>query len=153
MLDVERIRSIVLLRNLNESMLKKVAERAVLVSVKPGEYLFKEGDYAEHLFSVLEGKVALEVQQNSSSAIRIMDILPTRSFGISSLVDTEDKLCISHAKAIKDSKLVKWKAADLEKLFHEDYHLGFLFIKRVGCVLKNRLQAKNAQMASILETA
>lgn len=150
MLDVERIRSIVILRNLNETMLKKVADKAVLVEANSGDYLFKEGDYAEYLFSVLEGKVALEVEQSSSSAIRIMDIIPTKSFGISSLVDTEDKLCISHAKAIQDCRLVKWRAADLEKLFHMDYQLGFMFIKRVGCVLKNRLQTKNAQMASVL---
>lgn len=148
MLDVERIRSVVLLRNLDEGMLKKVAEKAVMVDVNSGDYLFREGDYAEYLFSVLEGKVALEVAQNSSSAIRIMDIIPGKSFGISSLVDTEDKLCISHAKALTDCRLARWKAADLEKLFHLDYRLGFLFVKRVGCVLKNRLQTKNAQMAS-----
>ena len=148
MLDADQLRSIVLLRNLSDTMLKKVADKAKIVNVKAGEYLFKEGDFAESLYSVLEGKVSLEVDQHSSSAIRIKDIIPTRSFGISCLVDTEEKRCISHAKAIVDSKLIQWSAADLEKLFHQDYQLGFLFIKRVGRVLKDRLRIKNAQIAA-----
>ncbi len=148
MLEVEQLRSILLLQNLSETMLKKVAEKAIVLNVKSSQYLFKEGDFAEYLFSVVEGKVALEVDQNSSSPIRIQDIIPSRSFGISSLVDTEEKRCITHAKAVVDSKLIKWKASDLEKLFHHDYHMGFLLIKKVGRVLKNRLRIKNAQIAS-----
>ncbi len=148
MLDAEQLRSIVLLRNLSDAMLKQVAGKAKIMNVKAGQYLFKEGDFAEDLFSVMEGKVALEVDQHSSTAIRIKDIVPTRSFGISSLVDTEEKRCITHAKAVVDSKLITWKAADLEKLFHQDYQLGFLFIKRVGRVLKDRLRIKNAQVAA-----
>lgn len=148
MLNIEELRSIVLLRNLSDDMLKKVAEKAKIINVKTGEYLFKEGEYAECLYSVLEGKVGLEVEQNSSNSVRIKDIVPSRSFGISSLVDTTEKKTISHAKAVQDSKLVMWKAADLEKLFHQDYQLGFLFIKRVGRVLKDRLQIKNAQVAA-----
>lgn len=147
MADAATLKQIVILTHLNDEMIEKVAKLATVTDVKSGEYLFKEGDFAENLYSVIEGKVALEVEKDTSTSVRIKDIVPTRSFGISSLVDTDEKKCISHAKAVMDSKIVFWKATDLEKLFYEDFKLGFIFMQRITTILKDRLQIKNAQMA------
>jgi CRP-like cAMP-binding protein len=146
MMNPEEIKSVMLLSHLNEKMLEKVAVLASVVMVKKGEYVFKEGDYAENLYSVLVGKIALEVEKNSKTPVRIKDIIQFRTFGISSLVDSDEKKCISHAKAITDSKLICWKAAELEKLFYQDNELGFVFMKRIATILKDRLQIKNAQL-------
>jgi CRP-like cAMP-binding protein len=148
MVNPEEIKSIVLLTHLNQQMLKMVAELATVITVKANEYIFKEGDYAENLYAVLEGKVGLEVDKNTKTPVRVKDIIENRVFGISALVDSDDKLSISHARAITDSKLVCWKAADLEKLFHHEAELGFIFMKRITTALKDRLQIKNAQLAS-----
>ena len=148
MVNPEEIKSVHLLTHLNEQMLQQVAELATITTVKANEYIFKEGDYAENLYAVLEGKVALEVEKGNSSPVRVKDIVKERVFGISALVDTDDKLHMSHARAVTDSKVVCWRAADLEKLFHHEAELGFIFMKRITTVLKDRLQIKNAQLAS-----
>ena len=148
MVNAEEIKDIVLLTHLNDEMLRKVAELATIVEVKAQAYVFKEGDYAENLYSVLEGKVALEVENAVNKTVRIKDIERYKTFGISSLVDTDEKRCISHARAMTDTRLVCWKAADLDKLFHHDYDLGLIFMKRITTVLKDRLQIKVAQLAS-----
>jgi CRP-like cAMP-binding protein len=148
MVNTEEIKSIVLLTHLKAEMLEKVAELASVTSVKSQEFVFKEGDYAENLYAVLEGKVALEVEKEDKAPVRLKDIVQNRTFGISSLVDWGEKTCISHARAIADSKLVFWRAADLDKLFHHESELGFIFMKRITTILKDRLQIKNAQLAS-----
>lgn len=147
MVNSLELKSIVLLTQLTPEMLEKVAILGTTVTVKKNEYVFREGDYAEYLYSVLDGKVALEVSRNGKPAVRVKDIVPDRTFGISSLVDSDEKRCISHAKAIMDSKLVFWRAADLDKLFHQDNQLGFIIMKRITTILKDRLQIKNAQLA------
>ncbi len=147
MVNSEELKSIVILTHLTGEMIPKVAELATVMTVKKGEYIFKEGDFAENLYSVLEGKVALEVEKDSNGPVRIKDIWPNRTFGISALVDMDEKKCISHAKAVEDTKIVRWTATDLEKLFYEDFKLGFIFMQRVTTILKDRLQIKNAQMA------
>lgn len=147
MVNAEELKSILILTHLNDEMIKKVSDLATLITIKQGEYVFKEGDFAENLYSVLEGKVALEVDNDAGAPIRIKDIGPNRTFGISALVDTDEKKCISHAKAVLDSKIACWTASDLEKLFHRDYQLGFVFMQRITTILKDRLQIKNAQLA------
>lgn len=148
MLDFEQLRSIGILSELNDNMLKKMGDKARVINVTSGEIIFREGDIAEKLYSVLEGRISLEISQHSNANFKIKDIFPTRSFGISTLVDTEVKHCVSDARAIKDSKLLVWKLKDLEALFEEDHKLGYLIIKKVSRVLKDRLMHTYTQAAS-----
>lgn len=150
MIDVQRLESVILLSGFNATMLKKLADRAKLLEVKENQYIFREGDTADSLFVVVEGKVSLEVSHTKNQTSKTKDILPGRSFGISSLVDTENRRCISDARAMVNTLLIKWDADELEKLFHEDHQLGFYFMKRFGRVLKDRLQIKDAQLAATL---
>ncbi|MBU2644390.1 cyclic nucleotide-binding domain-containing protein [bacterium] len=144
----EEIKSVVLLSHLSEEMRKKLAELATIITVKSGEVIFKQGDYAENLYAVLSGKVSLEMEKAGSKPLRIKDIAENYVFGISAMVESGEKTCISHARAVTDVKLVFWKAADLDKLFYYHPDLGFSFMKRITTVLKDRLQIKNAQLAS-----
>jgi CRP/FNR family transcriptional regulator, cyclic AMP receptor protein len=148
MFDLGRLKSIGILSELNERMLKKVGGIAKILYVKAGQYIFNDGDIAERLYSVLEGKVVLEISQSSRFDFEIQDIVPTGSFGISSLVDSEVKQCVSHAKAVEDSKLLVWKASDLEILFQKDHKLGYLMIKKTSTVLRDRLQNANTLAAA-----
>lgn len=148
MFDPELMRSAAVLSSLNDEMIKKVAGKSKLSSVKAGTYLFREDDPAVHFYVVVEGKVALEISKTSSMVIRLKEIYPSKAFGVSSLIDSCERKCITDAVATEDSKVLVWKAADLEKLFFEDYRLGFLFLRKVAIALEDRLRAKNFQMAT-----
>jgi CRP-like cAMP-binding protein len=148
MVNPEEIKAVVLLSHLNEEMREKVADLATITSIKSQEYIFREGDYAEYLYAVLSGTISLEKEKSGSKPVRVKDIAENYIFGISAMVESGEKTCISHAKANTDAKLVFWKTADLEKLFHYNPDLGFAFMKRITAVLKDRLQTKNAQLAS-----
>lgn len=149
MVKLEYLQTMVLLGQLNEVMLKKLADIAVARNIKAEQLIFHEGDEATEFFAVIEGKVTLEMEKNPGDLVRIMDIVPGRTFGISSLVDDQRKRCMTGARALMESKLVVWKVSDLEVLFKEEPQLGFLFMKGVARVLKGRLQIKNAQMAQV----
>ncbi|MBU2511585.1 cyclic nucleotide-binding domain-containing protein [bacterium] len=147
MARVEEIKSVLLLTHLEKEMVEKVAAIATITTVKNGEYIFRENDKAEYLYSLLEGKVALEIEKNTSTSVRVKDIVPNRTFGISALEDAEEKKSMSHARALTDCKLVCWEASKLERLFAQDPKLGLRFMKRISIILKNRLQVAYAQMA------
>lgn len=149
MISVEHLQSIVLLSGLNREMMQKLAEKAKIVNIRANRYLFKEGDSADTLYSVLEGKVALGVANTSHIMVKVRDILPGKSFGISSLVETSPRICITDAKTVMDTKLVKWDAGDLEILFQLDPQLGFRFMKRLSRVLKDRLSDKDSHFAAV----
>jgi len=149
MLEIEDLKSIIMLSDLNDSMLEKMFKLTKKTNYSSGEYIFKEGDYAESLYSVIEGKVGLELQKNTSTLVMINTITRGYSLGFSALVDTEQKKYASHAKALTDTKLLKWNGEDLRKLFHKDYEMGYLLMKRISKIAKKRLQVRNAQFLEI----
>jgi CRP-like cAMP-binding protein len=149
MLRIEDLKSIIMLSDLNDTMFEKMLKVTKKTNYSSGEYIFREGDYAEHLYSVIEGKVGLELQKNTNTLIMINTITKGYSFGFSALVDTEQKKYASHAKALTDTKLLKWSGENLQKLFYEDYEMGYLFIKRIAKIAKRRLQVRNIQFLEI----
>jgi CRP/FNR family cyclic AMP-dependent transcriptional regulator len=149
MLEMEDLKSIIMLSDLNDAMLKQILKTTKKTEYSSGEYIFKEGDYAEYLYAVLNGKVALELQKNSGTLVMMNTITRGYAFGFSALVDTEQKKYISNAKALTDVNLLKWSVEDLRKLFHKDYEIGYLLIKRIAKIAKKRLQLRNAQFLEI----
>ena len=149
MLRIEDLKSIIMLSDLNDTMFEKILKVTKKTNYSSGEYIFREGDYAEHLYSVIEGKVGLELQKNTNTLIMIDTITQGYSFGFSALVDTEQKKYASHAKALTDTKLLKWSGENLQKLFYEDYEMGYLFMKKIAKIAKRRLQDRNVQLLEI----
>ena len=141
------LQSIKILSDLKESTLKKIEAIARIETYKKGHCIFKENDYADKLYSLIEGKISLEVSINSTAQCRIKDVFPTESFGISSIVDTGTHTYIASAIAVQDCKVFSWQGDQLEKLFYEDKELGFLFMRNAAKILKKRLYYTRAQLA------
>ena len=112
-----------------------------------GDRIFHEGESANKLYSLLKGRVALDVEKSPGANINVKHIVPGSSFGISSLVDDQDKKCMTGAVALQDSTMVVWDVADLNRIFDEEPVIGFLFMKGATRVLKGRLQSKNTELA------
>lgn len=126
MVEIEELKSVLLLTYLKDAMLKKVAEIAQTRAYQSGDYIFREGDDTDSLYAICEGKVGLEIEKNSSTRV-LVDTLPKgRTFGFSALVDTEEKKYTLSAKAMAETKVFIWKAEDLETLFHQNQNSGYL---------------------------
>ena len=149
MFKQDDLKSIIMLSELNEAMLKKIYKVTIKTNYSSGEYIFREGEYAEYLYSVFEGKVGLELERNAGGAILIDTITRGYAFGFSSLVDMEQKKYASHAIALTDITLFKWSYPDLERLFYEDYEMGFLLMRKIAKIAKKRLQIRNVQFLDI----
>jgi CRP-like cAMP-binding protein len=164
MVHPDDLKTVVMLRYLNDSMLKKMVEITSMTEHRSGEYIFKEGDHAAHLYSIIDGKVGLELEKNSSARFLIDTITQGLTFGFSALVDTitqgltfgfsalvdtKVKKYTTNAKALTDTKLFTWKGTDLQMLFQQDYEMGFLFMKRIAKIAKKRLQIRNVQFLDI----
>lgn len=147
------LQTIKVFADLKDPLLKKIEAITNLETFQHGDLLFKENQYADYLYAVVDGKVALELTINSSRRCRIKDIFPGEAFGISSIVDTGMRTYIADAIAVENSKVFRWNGSQLEKLFYEDYELGFIFMRNVGKILKNRLQYSRAQLAADLNAA
>ncbi len=149
MKEIEELSAIVILSQLTEPMLKKIEKITRVSTVKAGDFIFEEGEYAKHFYAIIEGKIVLQIEKNSNTQIQLTTLYRGNSFGISSLVDTDKRTFMTSAKAIVDTSVFKWAAADLEELFYQDYEMGFMFMKRVAKIIKTRLEASRAQILDI----
>jgi len=149
MFSIDDLKSINMLSYLNDSMLENLATITSINEYRAGDYIFNEGDDAKSLYAVIDGKVGLEIEKNSSTRILIDNITKGMMLGFSALVDTEEKSYTTSAKALTDTKLFIWETEDLETLFSQDYEMGFLFMKRIAKIVKTRLQIRNIQFLDI----
>ena len=149
MFELSDLKSIVLLNHLNDLMLEKLSKITLMQEYEAGRYIFKEGEYAEFLYAVFDGKVGLEVEKSANQPIQVSSVVRGYTFGFSALVDTDEKKYTTSAKALTNAKVFLWKGSDLEKLFYQDYEMGFLFMKRIAKLIKTRLQIRNVQSLNI----
>lgn len=149
MIEVNDLKTVLLLSYLDDSMSQKIAEITLITKIEAGNYFFREGDDAKHLYSIIDGKVGLEIEKNSSTRILVDTINKGHTFGFSAVVETEERKYTSSAKAMEGTKVFFWKAADLEKLFDQDYRLGLVFMRRIAKIIKTRLQIRNVQFLDI----
>ena len=140
------LRSVLMLTGLSDETLEKIDKITTVLSYDKGKYIFKERDRAEYLYAVIEGRVCLEITINSDCPFIVKCIYPGKVFGISSVVDTDKRATICHAKAVEDTKVFCWKGADLEAIFEQDYRQGYIFMRSVGKILKNRLEVQRVQL-------
>ena len=146
MINLHDLRAVTMMANLSDGMLRKIQKITVTKSYQQGQFIFREGDYAEFLYAVRTGKVGLEMVANNAIPFRVLDIYPGKLFGISAIINTDQRTVISNAKVLKDTTVFCWRGGDLEKLFFEDYHLGFLFMRSIGKILKMRSTALRGQL-------
>ena len=149
MIDLNELKSIKQLSYFNDSMLENLVKITDIIEYKAGDYIFKESDDAKSLYAVIDGKVGLEIEKNSSTRILIDTIIQGMMLGFSALVDTEEKSYTTSARVLTDTKLFAWRVEDLEMLFSQDYEMGFLFMKRIAKIVKTRLQIRNVQFLDI----
>jgi CRP-like cAMP-binding protein len=149
MFDLSDLKGIILLSHLTDPMLKKIQTITNVRDYVAGEYVYKAGEYAEHLFAVVDGRVGLELEKTASNLVRITEITRGMTFGLPSLVDMERKRYLIYAKVLVNTKVFAWRGADLEKLFFEDFEMGFYFMRRIAKILNTRLETTYAQIAEI----
>jgi len=149
MIDISNLRAIIMLSYLTDPMLKKLEEITLIKKYGEKEFIFQEGEYAEHLFAVIEGRVSLELAKNPSRHIAILEVTKGMAFGMASLVDTENRKYIGYAKAQVPTRVFAWKGADLDKLFVQDYEMGFLIMKRAANILNRRMEISYAQFVDM----
>ncbi len=149
MYDINDLKTISMLSHLTDPMLKKISEITTTRKYDAGQYVFKEGDYADFIYSVIEGMVGLEVAKSSTTRVTVSSSTRGMTFGTTALVELENKKYLGYARAIKDTKVFCWRGSDMEKLFYDDYELGFLVMRKLAKILNSRMQSVTSQFADI----
>ncbi len=141
-----------LFEGFGEDKLSQIARISREESYEAGEVIFKEGDPAEKLCVVVEGKVALEMKVQLGATPRrqatIEVVEPGQPCGWSAVIGSHP--FTMSGRCIEPSKVISIDGASLRRLLEDDPRLGFELLKRVIEVVSSRLGHTRKTLANIL---
>ncbi len=156
MIAREMLRDLEPFKEMNESQLKKLQEHCRELSFDKGEKLFSEGDDAEHLWVVRDGRVDLRFEmpdERGTSRDRTVDSVEVREntpeakvLGWSCFVPPY-KMRLSAYSTSEGCRIVRVPKSDLQQLFKEDFHMGYLFMSYMIKVVGYRFHQFQDQVA------
>jgi CRP/FNR family cyclic AMP-dependent transcriptional regulator len=135
------------LRGLDPGYLTLLVGCATNVRFGAGEYLFREGDAADHFFLVRDGRVAIEIAGAPRGSIVVETVDPGDVVGFSWLF--EPYRYQFDARAVEPTRAIALDGVCLRGKCEEDPSLGYDLTKRFARVFVGRLRATRVQLLDV----
>ena len=137
---LEFIRKIPIFSDLSGIHLKKILTVCSKISLKKNGILCKKGNEAQSMFILLQGKLAIKVDDKSVVAT----IDPISSIGEMGVFTEEPRTAT--VEAMENSALLCLRKADIDKLINSDFSFGVTLMRKVIKVLSERIKEDNIKM-------
>lgn len=135
-------------RDLKIQHLDKIAQISELRRFKAGEVIFREGEFGDRVYVVLDGRVALDLMVPPRGKIRFYTAEKWELFGWSSVTPTVHQRTAG-AAAVIDTLVASVEAGKLRELCDADHDLGYLVMRRLANIVASRLQISRLQLLDI----
>lgn len=136
-------------RNLADKNLQKIASLCQVENFEMGDLVFKQGDYGEHLYIIVDGHIHLErvMSIGNRKGHMLIDTLGKgRTLGCWSALLGDPHVLMSNAVCDKPSLVLKIKGTDLRQLMEGSIEFGFDILERLCFLLRDRIQAAYGAM-------
>jgi CRP/FNR family transcriptional regulator, cyclic AMP receptor protein len=134
--------------DLNENMISLLTPLFEVFSCQPGSIIFQQGDQAEYLYLVLDGKVDMSFKPYDGNPMTISHIDKGGLFGWSAVVGSNTYT--STALAIEDVKAFRIHGSDLREFCREHPEAGKDILERLADGVSSRWKDAHKQVQSIL---
>jgi CRP-like cAMP-binding protein len=148
-LKVVQLRECELFRLYSLRDLEVVAGMVEIRSIRAGERIFVEGDTADWLAFVIEGKFSITKQGTHQQPITVSREYRSRILGEMAVIDGEPRsaTCTSASGA----RLAILRASDFDKLGEDHPRIGFRLLRDVAKILSTRLRATTGRLVDSLD--
>jgi len=139
-------------KKLGKSDISKIANLCQVNTYESGEYVFRQGDYGEHLYVIVQGYVHLErsVDLGARKGSVVIEALGKgRVLGCWSTLLDIPHILLSSATCQKPTTIIAIKGADLRQMMIGNTELGFNIMERLCFLLRDRIQAAYGAMEKI----
>jgi CRP-like cAMP-binding protein len=136
MIMADRLRAQDVFEFLSPKQLDTIAEHSMKVKCSAGDTVYTMGENAEHLYTVLDGQVALRLPGRDGVSITIDQLTQGATFG--SCVSFHGGNYALTAQCTEDTVLLKTRASVLKSLMDEDLVMGYALQGRISQIYFNR---------------
>ena len=135
---------------LGENHLENLVHCSSNVKFKAGEFIFKEGEDAAHLYLIRHGRVSLELHSPHLDSHTIQTVGEGEVLGWSWLVSPFQWL--SDAKAVDLVRAIQMDGHCLREKCDADHELGYHMYKNIASMMQERLHNALIQLLDLYAT-
>ena len=139
-------------KGLDEAAIQKVAGLCREDKFESWDYIFRQGDFGEHLYVIVDGQVLLERTINlgqRKGSVAIGTLGKGRVCGCWSTVLGAPHILMSSATCQKGTTILSIKGSDLRDMMLENTQFGFQILERMCFILRERMQSAYGAMENI----
>ena len=142
MISLDFLKDVDIFKGVNEKQLVPILETASRTSLKAGNRIFEEGEDANHIWIVSEGRVDLRFDlpghRASTEISTIASVSVKETVGWSSFVPPY-KYRLSAYCAGYSSEVLQVEKEQLVDLMDDDYHMGYMIMRNLATIISSRL--------------
>lgn len=117
------------------------------VRFEAGQYLFRQGEEANHFYLIRQGKAAIEIHAQEQGSIILQTVGEGDVVGWSWIVPPHR--WTFDARAVELTRAIALSGECLRQKCEEDHDLGYALLKRFAQVMAKRLEAARLQLVNI----
>jgi CRP/FNR family transcriptional regulator, cyclic AMP receptor protein len=139
-------------KGLEKDHIKRIAGLCRVEKYKNGEYIFRQGDFGENLYIVVQGHVFLErgMDMGEKKGRAVIGVLGRgRVLGCWSTLLGEPHNLMSSAVCQKPTVVLALNGAELREIMLSSAELGFNVLERLCFLLRDRIQGAYGAMEKI----
>jgi CRP/FNR family transcriptional regulator, cyclic AMP receptor protein len=131
-------------KGLNEHLVQLLADSAMEMQFKPGDWIYRQGDPANRFYLILEGKVLIESEMKEHGMIPIRTLGPGDDLGWAWLFPPH--YMHFSACAIGPTRTIFFYGTRLHEKCDANHELGYQLMKRVAEVVVRNLNATQQRL-------
>lgn len=118
------------------------------VRYEAGQVIFKQGEQADYLYFVLEGRVSIQFNPDDGPVLTVSEIEQGGVFGWSSALGSA--CYTSSAVCTEWGHFIRMNGCELKNLCQEHPDTGILILNRLASVIAQRLRGTHEQVVQLL---
>jgi len=148
MVSTKELKKQVLFEDINDKELEKLAEGIKELSLKKGDFLFKEGDETKGIYMISSGKIEITKVTTDGWKQTLAVLKSGNFFGELSIL--ENRKHEANAVATENTELLKLPKEEFEKMERENVALASQILKKLALVMSKNLRRMNEKFLNAL---
>jgi CRP-like cAMP-binding protein len=145
---LDKIRQHAFFSGMSEADLKLLEPYFALQTWVAGTTIFEQGDYAEYLYLMISGEVAIHYKPDDGPIMTVTHVQPGGLFGWSAAMG--NPTYTSGASCALDSELARVRGEDLRSLYEKHPELKNVILSRLTAVIAERRKVRQGELTSVL---
>ena len=118
------------------------------INIKEDQIIFKQGERADFLYFVLEGKVTIQFNPDDGPVLCVAEVDEGDVFGWSAALGSE--CYTSSAVCVDRGVCIRMEGEELKKLCQDHPETGILILNRLAGVIAQRLRGTHEKVVELL---